>query len=220
MALAARLTELRSSLDLFAAQVRNFASQKTSLNAATAFSLQEEYYLEGLSSRLWQVWCGFCRACIIESCLGTTNAAGTVVPSVPGATSEAHVSSAAIRARAKAKPPYWGATNTSLRREPTWGDVDVLALILPRLGPANSATLLAAFSTASRGAKALQIVRNAAAHNNIETAGDLASLRSRYQVFSIGHPTHAMFWIEPVSGDFLVTHAVGELEAAALVAIS
>jgi hypothetical protein len=145
MALGARLIALESSLDLFSAQIGSFASKKASLSAAVDFALEEECYLEGLSSRLWQAWGGFCRACVIESCLGTTDAGGRVIPCVSGATSEAHVSGAAILAKRNPKPPYWSRPNTLLRAEPTWGDVDVLARILPRLGPSNAATLLAAF---------------------------------------------------------------------------
>jgi hypothetical protein len=53
-----------------------------------------------------------------------------------------------------------------------------------------------------------------------ETRRDIDTLRSTYLVFPIGHPTHAMFWIEPTSKDFLVTHAIDELKDAGLAAIA
>jgi hypothetical protein len=80
--------------------------------------------------------------------------------------------------------------------------------------------MLAAFSSGSRYAKALQSIRNGAAHNHVQNLSDILRLRSAYLVFPIGHPTHAMFWIEPRSQDFLVTNAIDELREASLTAIS
>jgi hypothetical protein len=107
-----------------------------------------------------------------------------------------------------------------LRAEPTWGDVDVLIKILSRLCPLNASKLLAAFSQLHPSAKALQLVRNGAAHNNPQNFADIQSLRSRYIVFPISHPTHALFWVEPSSKDFLATQAIQELKDVGLLAIS
>jgi len=49
-----------------------------------------------------------------------------------------------------------------LRAEPTWGDVDILHKILPKLRPDNYLQLLAAFSSITSSAKALQTIRNGA----------------------------------------------------------
>jgi hypothetical protein len=130
------------------------------------------------------------------------------------------VSGAAIRAKKQPNPPYWGAPNNLLRAEPTWGDVDVLVKILTRLRPVNFAQLLAAFSSGHPSAKALQLIRNGAAHNNVQNLNDIQALRSTYLVFPISHPTHALFWIEPNSSDFLVTHAIQVLTDVGEVAIS
>lgn len=139
----------------------------------------------------------------------------------PFASSEAHVSGAAIRAKGMNKvPPYWGATSTTLRNEPTWGDVDTLARILPRLGSSNQSQLLAAISAASQSAKSLQFIRNAAAHNNPETMADVLAIRSQYVVFPITHPVHALYWTNPSSGDFLAPAALDDLVECALDAIS
>ncbi len=218
MALHAAWARLDADLSLLGLNLRNFASTKP-LASASDFSLLDECLLEGLLSRVWQAWSSFCRTCVIESCMGTTDAAGAAIAAIPGAASEEHVSSAAIRAK-RGIAPLWGSTNAILRLEPTWGDVDVLSRIINRLQPANSGKMLAAFSSGYQCAKALQSVRNGAAHSHSQNLGDILKLRSAYLVFPIGHPTQAMFWIEPQSQDFLVTHAIEELRDSGLAAVS
>jgi hypothetical protein len=220
MALHAAWAKLASDLDLLALHLRDFAAVKPLLNSPAYFSLLDECLLEGLLSRVWQVWCGFCRSCVMESCVGTVSGAGVIIAALPEATTEAHVSGAAIRAKSRPNPPYWGLPNTVLRVEPTWGDVDILVKILTRLRPANFGQLLAAFSSGHSSAKALQLIRNGAAHNNVQTHNQIQALRSAYVAYPIGHPTHAMFWIEPNSSDFLVTHAIQELKDAGSAAIA
>jgi hypothetical protein len=87
----------------------------------------------------------------------------------------------------------------------------VLAKVLPRLAPANAPQLLAAFSSHYQAAKALQFIRNAAAHHNAQTMADVLAIRSLYVAFPITHPTHALFWIEPTSSDFLALAAIQSL---------
>src|SRR5262249_47581188 len=117
-------------------------------------------------------------------------------------------------------PPYWGGTNTVLRAEPTWGDVDVLNKILTKLRPNNHTQLLSAFSAIYSSAKALQTIRNGTAHHNVQTMNEVRSLQSSYIVFRITHPTHALFWTEPSSNDFLVTFAIDELKVAGQAAVT
>lgn len=218
MALHAALTRLDADLNLLGLNLRNFSSTKP-LTGAADFSLLDECLLEGLLSRVWQTWSSFCRTCVIESCMGTTDATGAAIVGIPDATSEEHVSEAAIRAK-RGIAPLWGSTNAILRLEPTWGDIDVLSRVINRLQPANSGKMLAAFSSGYQCAKALQSIRNGAAHNHPQNLGDILRLRSAYLVFPIGHPTQAMFWIEPQSQDFLVTHAIEELRESGLAAVS
>ena len=92
--------------------------------------------------------------------------------------------------------------------------------LIPRLGPANQSQLLAAFSTAAKSAKSLQLIRNASAHNNVQTMFDVQSMRSAYITFSLTHPIQALYWIEPRSQNFLIHHAVEELRDAALAAVT
>lgn len=125
MTLSAAWTQFSAEFDAFSGHFRDFAAKKPLINSATNFTFLEECLLEGLLSRCWQSWCGFCRTCVIDSCVGTTNHAGVPVVALPEATDEFIVSGAAIRAKSRPNPPYWGAPNTVLRAEPTWGDVDI-----------------------------------------------------------------------------------------------
>jgi hypothetical protein len=213
MTLSAAWTQLSLDMDSLSQHLRNFAAAKPILNSSIHFSLLDECLLEGLLSRAWQSWGAFCRTCVIDSCVGTVNGAGVAIAPLPQATSEPHVSGAAIVAKQKRNPPYWGAPpNTLLRVEPTWGDVDVLVKIVTRLSPTNAPQLLAAFSSGHASAKALQLIRNGAAHNHAQNFADIQTLRSSYVVFPISHPTQAMFWIDPDSSDFLATQAMESLK--------
>jgi hypothetical protein len=220
MTLAAAWTNLNAEFDALSNHFRDFAASKPSIDSASSFTLLEECLLEGLLSRCWQSWCTFCRTCVIASCVGTTNSAGAPIPPLPQATDESIVSGAAIRAKSHPGPPYWGPANAILRTEPTWGDVDILERILTRLYPSNAGQLLAAFSSGASSAKAMQLIRNCAAHNNWQSRAGLQRIQSAYIVFPITHPTHALFWIEPNSKDFLITRAMENLEAIGLAAIS
>lgn len=220
MTLIAAWADLDGQLDVVVSNLRAFMATKSSPIGTSSFSFTDECLLEGILSRAWQIWCGFCRQCVVESCIGTTNGAGVGIAPQPQAASEHHVSAAAIKAKKlSAIAPYWGSTNTILREEPTWGDVDILVRIVPRLAPTNASQLLAAFSSSHPSAKALQTIRNGAAHDNVQSRAEILSLQSKYVVFPIGHPTHALFWVEPTTSDFLVTHAIQEIRSAALAAI-
>ncbi|MFP3604647.1 hypothetical protein [Paraburkholderia sp. SIMBA_053] len=213
-------TALCDEFDPLINHLRDFTAARPIISASAHFVTEDECLLEGLLSRVWQAWGTFCRACVMESCVGTIDGAGAPIVPHPQAASEAHVSAAAINAKKKPNPPFWGSTNTVLRHEPTWGDVDLLTKIIPRLHPSNEAQLMAAFSSAHRSAKALQLIRNAAAHNNSETRAALQPLWSRFVIFPTTHPIQSLYWVESSTHDYLVFHAVEELRDAGLDAIS
>lgn len=221
MALYNLLTSLTNELTDLEKIIRQFAANGPAVASASRFSLEDECFLEGVLSRAWQAWCGFCRGCIVESCLGTIDGAGNSVAQIIAALSEPHVSAAAIKAKPiGAPPPYWGSQNAVLRKEPTWGDPDAFVRIVQRLAPNNQAQLVAAMSAASTFAKDLQIIRNACAHKNHQTVTEVQNIRSRYTVFAITHPTHSLYWIDPNSRDFLICAAMDDLLDNALSAIS
>jgi hypothetical protein len=221
MTLQALWTHLDSEMDSLSQHFRDFAAAKPSISSATDFSVLDECLLEGVLSRTWQTWSNFCRSLVVESCMGTVDASGKSIIALPDAISDAHVSSAAIRAKSN-RNPCWGSanTNTILRLEPTWGDVDVLDKILKQLQPNNAAQLLAAFSSGYSSAKAMQTIRNGAAHNHRQNLLDIQALASAYIAFPITHATHSLFWTEPTSGDFLVAQVIEDLRSAGLAAIT
>lgn len=221
MALLAAWSNLGSDLDVLSSHLRDFAAGKPRLTSASEFSLLDECLLDGLLSRVWQAWCIFCRASVVHSCIGTVDASGVLIGGLPQAVTEEHVSGATIVARKKrATANYWVRTNSVLRNEPTWGDVDILVRLVSRLRPHNHARLSAGFSQSHGSANALQRIRNGSAHTNTQTIAEIESLRSSYIVFPIAHPVHALFWIHPGSRDYLATTAIQELKDAALAAIS
>src|SRR5438270_3904985 len=169
--------QLGEALDVVLLHLRDFAAEKPIIVAADQFSARDECLLEGLLSRGWQAWSNFCRRCVVDSCMGTTARGGRAVIGLPQAATEEDVSGAALRANRK-RDAYWGVPNTLLRLEPTWGDADVLTRILTRLNPANASQLLAAFSYGSASAKAMQRLRNGAAHNNTQTLSEINGMRS------------------------------------------
>ncbi len=79
---------------------------------------------------------------------------------------------------------------------------------------------MAALSHGHSAAKTLQLIRNAAAHDNVETRGELQVLWSKYMIFPITHPTQCLYWKEPSTNDYLVFYAVDELRDAGMAAIS
>jgi hypothetical protein len=221
MALPAALAQLDADLDTLANLFRDFAARNPASTAPRPLTLTEECLLEGLLSHAWQAWNTFCRSCVMSSCMGSPDATGAVITPHPQALSEELVAGAALDAKRKGiLPNYWGASITSLRQEPTWGDTDVLQKIVPRLQPNNASKLVAAFSSIHDRARALQLIRNGAAHNHVENMADILQLQSSYIAFRISHPVQALYWVEPSSGDFLITHALDALKDAALLAIS
>ncbi len=210
MDLLTRWNELDRHFGAFSGHFQAFISSKPLLTHPLPVTEPEEYFLEGLLSRVWQAWCEFCRGCVVDSCLGTVTASGTTIVALPGAASESHVSRAAIQAK-KGQSITWAPPNGLLRVEPTWGDPDVLNTILSKLGPLNSSQMLAAVSSAYDSAKALQLIRNAAAHQNAQSMAELTTVQAKYSVFPTPHATHALFWVAPATGAFLLSHAIDDL---------
>jgi hypothetical protein len=189
-----------------------------SFNSSADFSTEHECLLEGVTSRVWQHWSKFCRHLLVESCTGTSTVAGLTIIGLPHATTDAHVSAAAINA-VRGRPRVWYGTNTILRFEPTWGDVDKLSMVALALAPANSTAILGMCTMASRAAKMLQAIRNAAAHMNSQTVADVMRLSATYTTFSITHPCQALLWIDTASSWYLLPDAIDDLCSAATFAV-
>lgn len=219
MALYSLWQGLSDELDSLVAEFEQVASALVWPISVASFDLHNECVLEGALSRTWQAWSGFCRECIHESCIGTQNGNGHPIAPHPLAASGPHVSAAAIAAKAR-RQPVWGRQNLVLRNEPTWGDTDALADIVSVLLPSNHAQLSSAFSSSHASAKALQKIRNAAAHHNAQTLSDVVALMPSFLAYPISHSTHALYWVEPTSSEFLIIHTIEDLRDCALSAIS
>lgn len=206
----ARWTAFCAELDVASNELLNFCATRTYPQSSSSLSLADHFYLEGFISFTWQSWCNFCRDCILLSCRGCVSGSGTAITPHPLAISEILVSGAAIRAKRNSLP-YWGTPNSILRMEPTWGDVDVLTTIVPRLAPSNSSQLLAAISSGYSPIKALQIIRNATAHRNNETLASVLGLTSQYVTFPITDPVQAIFWTDPSTQDYLAIRIIDEM---------
>jgi hypothetical protein len=193
------------------------ATSKTFKNS-NDFTTDELCLIEGVMSRIWQVWCRFCRRVVLESCQGTTELSGVPIPPLAAANSDGHVSAAAILAWRK-RPVTWHQSNSVLRREPMWGDVDVLLDVIDGLKPNNAAKLKGMCTVSSTGAKLLQTARNAAAHHNHQSLGELLSLSSAFSAFPINHACQSAFWVETVSADYLLPFVLEELKDAAVYAV-
>ena len=162
---------------------------------------QDRMFLEGLISVTWQYWCLFCRQLIVASALGCrTRRGSTLAPCVSPATWE-RVSYIAVRVANNRRVASRG-TQSTLRREPTWGDVSKLPPIIGEIGPQNASSLIGAFGSITGGPAHLQVVRNASAHRNHETHRDILGLRPFYNPSSVRHPTDVIMWIDPSSRDY------------------
>jgi len=193
------------------------ATTKTFARAAD-FDHEDTCMLEGVTSHIWQAWCRFCRTLIVDSCIGTTDASGNLIPQLPGALSEQHVSGAVIRIK-NGRTPTWGTLNAVLRFEPTWGDIDVLTDIIRGTAPANATKISGMCTLASTSSRIIHRVRNASAHHNTQTMTELQRLSSGYKTFPIAHPAQALFWVDSSTGNYLLPEAIEGFIVASMFAV-
>lgn len=159
---------------------------------------RRRHLLEGTLSDAWQAYCAFVRNLCIRSSTGCTTESGTVhSPSVTPVHWE-RVSHIALRV-ASNKPVQAGATNSTLWREPTWGDSGKIVSIVNALAPGNAPTLLGSLAGGLAGPKHCQTVRNACAHRNHQTKAQVEALAPFYIATKVLHPTDALVWKEPSS---------------------
>lgn len=172
---------------------------------------------EGFLSSLWQAWCGFCREAIMLSCLGTTTQSGNSTTCQFSHYSEAEILFIA-KCLANNSMPKHIRPISGMYAEPTWGDVSKISKILIGLSPSNLSVMSTAFNSITL-ATDLQTVRNTCAHINKEGLASLNLMKVRYNDNKFRHPSDAMFWIDPVTGDFAWQAWILELKIAASAAI-
>ena len=157
-----------------------------------------QYLTESFLSQLWQLWGRFCRDIILASCSGCTTATGKVTAR-PADNSWQRIGYEARQAAFR-QTVHASRRNSSMRQEPTWGDVNKLIDIITTLAPSNSATLLSAFGLPLRGPKDLQIVRNACSHLHSENISDVRGIQIYYIAGPIKHPSELAWRPEASTG--------------------
>lgn len=162
--------------------------------------------LEGIVSTAWQIWSRSCRDIVISSCLGAVTEGGVVLtPSLKIIPPQwERVSYVAIRS-CNGSTIQPALINGSLWREPTWGDVSKLQIIISATDPSNKMQLASAFGVMQK-IKDLQVVRNAIAHANGETHLAVLAIAPKYIASSIRFSSEAALW-EDVGSKSFAFHA-------------
>jgi hypothetical protein len=172
--------------------------------------LAEAHQLEGWLSELWQVWGRFCRTTVFASCIGcSTRAAGVIAGVHPG---RGEVSYIAAKQKNGKAPVKYG-SNSVLRVEPTWGHINRLIEVIQALAPANAPSLLSGFGTVPQ-VDEVRIIRNAAAHRNLQTFNEVLALSAGYKATGITYPVEALLWIDPATGRTLVQARMDDMRIA------
>ena len=154
--------------------------------------------LEGLTSSLWQSWCGFLRSSILQSAIGAHTANGEITTSPFN-----HLSLDQLRAVsskfARNQPlPNIILPISGFHQEPTWVDIGKATKIVNGIAPSNKSTILTGIGIVTSG-KDVQVVRNAIAHLSSDRIADIKALQLRYLYTSFRHPTDVVFWKEPMT---------------------
>lgn len=177
-----------------------------------ARSIDRIYLQEGLISGLWQTWCIFCREVLMGSLTGGVTTKGVNVTSIYSTYSDRELVNI-CRKFADNKP--LGTVNpVAAHVEMTWGDKSKLHPMITLFAPQNQATLLSALSGVYYLVD-LQKIRNANAHITSFTMSDVISCKVRYSDTKFRHPSDSMYWIDPVTRDYLWKTWVEEMEIVA-----
>lgn len=185
----ARLSTLDSAFD------RSLANRNSSRRSDRSF-LQE-----GLVSTLWQAWGLAVRSLILASVKGAATNGGAATTSPYAALMDSELLYIASKT-AKGQTVGTIRPLAGSHLEPTWGDLNKVALIANGYNLSNGGTLATALASPS-SLTDLQICRNACAHLNPDRIRDIQGARIRYSNSSFMHPSDMMFWVDPTSRDFL-----------------
>ncbi|WP_306522177.1 hypothetical protein [Rheinheimera sp.] len=198
MHLEAEHRKFMKRLRYFEGQLGDFAATHN----VRELNFEQLMFLEGLLSNLWQSWGRFSRSIFLKSAMGATTRSGSVThPIDPITNSESRISYIAIRlAKGNRIDPLL--TNLEKRKEPTWGDIDVLHTIVNASTLTNKSKLSSGL-TLDIYPKILQSIRNSSAHTNTETIQSIYDYASLFTSFKIQHPCEALFWTDNTSKDFL-----------------
>jgi hypothetical protein len=167
-------------------------------------------FQEGIVSQLWQYWCIFCRDLIIESAKGASTRSGLHTTSPYSTNSDLEIAYVAKQLSNKVNITTIKALSGG-HLEPTWGDINKLNLIVNGIGSTNNPTMASAFGAGTLLLD-LQICRNACAHLNYDSIQRISLARARYNLTNFHHPSDVIFWIDPITNDFLWRSWVDEMD--------
>lgn len=180
-------------------RVADLYKNRTSYSAIEFRALSET-----LLSDIWQTWCSFSRILILRSVRGTIALDSSIVSGRRGDNSWRRICYEGSNAARNRRITSSGHNRFLIRNEITWGDVGQFISAVQYLAPANSMRLLTAYGLPFDGIKHMQKVRNACAHKNVETLGDIQFLKMTYDLSSIKCPTHVMWSNKRGAGELAI----------------
>lgn len=161
------------------------------------------YLTEVLLSDAWQSWCRFCRLLYLSSCRGCIARDGGSIQPINEDNSWRRLGYVASQRLRNRNVTPNGHLNFEMRKEPTWGDLDVFIKIAQDVQLSNKNTLLTSFGSFS-SLKNMQLVRNACAHKNVETISTLNGLSSSYSFSKLDFATDIVWSDDNNNGVFAI----------------
>jgi len=176
----------------FDSRCRSYNKRVLEIVQGNYSSWEFRYLTEVLLSDVWQSWCRFCRLLYLSSCRGCIARDGSSIPAINEDHSWRRLGYIARQKIRNSGVTPNGHLNFEMRKEPTWGDLDVFLKIIQGVPLANKNTLLSSFGSFS-SLKSMQLVRNACAHKNVETINNLNSLSTSYSFSKLGFATDVVW---------------------------
>lgn len=174
---------------------------------------------DGYLSQAWQAWGVFCRELIMGSARGSPTSNNGATGSPHAARPVPELAWIGMKA-GKGDPVGVIRPIAAMRNEPTWGDIGKFTQIVQAYNLVNENTVLSGVLSAGRVVRHMQTIRNATAHTNTETIGEVRQLARFYVATPIRMPGDAIFWLDPVSGDFIYRAWTVRMVAAANQAVA
>lgn len=165
---------------------------------------------EGLMSSLWQAWCVYCRTILFGSFTS-----GVTINGVQVTSNYSHLNDRELVFLAQKASSSSNIANVTVKSVPdhvelTWGDAIKLNPIISAFNPSNAQNL-----TTSLGAVSLlldlQRFRNANAHITPFTIKEIKNAQVRYTNTNFRHPSDTMFWVDPLTSDYLWKSWIDEI---------
>lgn len=202
-------------------RVVDSAFQRNLIDSSVTYRAQRYALQEGLISHLWQYWCIFCRDVTMASIQGAHTTSGVITTSQCSNLSNSQIKYIAKRLANGDNMSQISSVNslTTSRSEPTWGDIKKICLIIDGIRPVNYDKMLSGFGSAIH-IKDLQICRNSCAHINPENIKNIDNIRIRYNITKFYHPSDMMFWVVPLTDDFVWRTWITEMKLVSNIVIS